>query len=108
MIDSPIFVPSPLFATTSWLSDFGDSLRNTLGPSIKAMHEPIDIWLGSLPMSVAMACTIGLYVAAGIWIWTLKKEFVFRGAPSRKWWYDLRLWATVILLPYIAVYVLLG
>lgn len=87
---------------------FQDSARNTLGPPLKSLHEPIDNWLGSLPMSVAMACAIGLFVLAGIWVWTLQSDFIFRGAPDRSRWRDLRIWSMVVLLPYITIYLLLG
>ena len=95
-------------ATKSWWDRLGDSIRATLGPPIKALHQPIDAWLGSLSMTTALGCTIGLFVVAGIWVWSLPKEFIFRGAPSRKWWCDLRIWATVVLLPYIGMYLLFG
>ena len=85
-----------------------NAIRETLGPPLKSLHKPIDDWLGSLPMSVAVACAIGLFVVAGLWVWTLRREFIFRGAPDQKRWRDLRLWAMVVLLPYIAVYILLG
>jgi len=87
---------------------FTDWIRETLGPPLKSLHEPIDNWLGSLPMSVAVGCAIGLLVVAGIWVWTLKREFIFRGAPDQQWWRDLRLWSMAVLLPYIAIYILLG
>lgn len=83
-------------------------LRATLGPPLKALHTPIDNWLGSLPMSVAMACALGLYAIAVIWVWRLQKEFVFRGAPDQKKWRDLRIWATLVVVPYVAVYILFG
>lgn len=89
-------------------TDFGQALRNTIGPVMKAFHQPIDNWLGRLPVSVGMACAIGLFCLAGIWVWTLRAEFIFRGAPRRHWRYDLRLWATLLLLPYIAIYLLFG
>jgi hypothetical protein len=89
-------------------SSFRDSVRELLGPPLKSLHEPIDNWLGSLPMWVAMACAIGLFAIAGTWVWTLRKEFVFRGAPDQSWWRDLRLWATAVLLPYVAIYLVLG
>jgi len=87
---------------------FQNSARETLGPPLKSLHEPIDNWLGSLPMSVAMACAVGLFVLAGIWVWTLRADFIFRGAPDRSRWRDLRIWSMVVLLPYIAIYLLLG
>ena len=97
-----------MLATNGWWESFGNSIRQALGPPIKALHQPIDDWLGSLPMSAAMACTLGLFMVAGIWVWTLRTEFIFRGAPFRRWWCDLRLWATLVLLPYIGVYLLFG
>jgi len=95
-------------APTGWWETFCAWLRDTLGPPLKSLNEPIDQWLGSLPMSVAVACAVGLFVVAGIWVWTLRTDFIFRGAPDRKWWRDLRIWATIVLVPYIAVYLLLG
>ncbi|MCA9216054.1 MAG: hypothetical protein KDB27_23465 [Planctomycetales bacterium] len=83
-------------------------LKATIGPPLRAFHAPIDNMLGSLPMSVAMACVLGLYAIAVIWVWRLKKEFVFRGAPSESRIYDLRIWATLVVVPYVVVYVLLG
>ena len=84
------------------------ALRGTLGPPLKALHEPIDRWLGGLPMWVAVACAVGLYVIALCWVWCLRHEFVFRGAPDQRWWRDLRIWATIVVIPYVAVYLLLG
>ncbi len=109
--------------STIWAADFGlaqaadsgslwdrwqTALRETLGPSLRGLQEPVDAWLGSLPMWVSMVCAVGLYVVALIWIWSLRREFVFRGAPDEKRWRDLRIWATVVVLPYIAVYLWLG
>ena len=97
-----------MVATNSWWESLGNFIRQALGPPIKALHQPIDDWLGSLPMSTALACAIGLFVVAGIWVWTLRTEFIFRGAPGRRWWCDLRIWATLVLLPYIGIYLLFG
>lgn len=100
------FYGSPVKATwTDWLKK---RLRTTLGPPLKKVHEPVDRWLGSLPMSVAVACALGLYAGAVVWVWTLRREFVFRGAPDKRWYRDLRLWATVVVMPYVAIYILLG
>ena len=92
----------------TWLERIQQIFRDILGPPLKAFHEPLDAWLGSLPMWVAMVCAIGLYVIAVIWVWGLRREFVFRGSPDNRWWRDLRIWATVVVLPYIAVYLILG
>lgn len=87
---------------------FAEALRSTLGPPLKGIQEPIDNWLGTVPMSVAMACAIGLFVVALIWTWLIKRDFIFRGSPDQAWWRDLRIWATLVVIPYIAVYLLLG
>jgi hypothetical protein len=87
---------------------FREAWRATLGPPLRALHEPVDRWLGSLPIWVAVVCAVGLYVVALIWTWCLPREFVFRGAPDMGRWRDLRLWATVVILPYIAIYLWLG
>jgi hypothetical protein len=92
----------------TWLEALKQALRQSLGPPLKAFHAPIDEWLGRLPMSVAMVCAVGLYVVALVWVWGLRREFVFRGAPDDQWWRDLRIWATAVVIPYIAIYLLLG
>ena len=61
-----------------------------------------------MSLNVAMACVMGLFAIAGIWVWTLRPEFIFRGAPDQKRWRDLRIWAMVVLLPYVGVYLLFG
>ncbi|MCA9232244.1 MAG: hypothetical protein KDA57_16470 [Planctomycetales bacterium] len=91
-----------------WWQSVRNWIRETLGPPLKSLHEPIDNWLASLPMWVAVACAIGLFVIAGLWVWTLRTEFIFRDAPDRHWWRDLRLWAMVVLAPYITIYLFLG
>lgn len=79
-----------------------------LGPPLKSIQEPIDNWLGTIPMSVAMACAIGLFLVALLWTWLIKRDFIYRGSPDQAWWRDLRIWATLVVIPYITVYLLLG
>ena len=92
----------------SWWESFGDSVRKTIGPPIRALHHPVDQWLSTLSMNTALICAVSLLVIAGIWVWTLRKEFILRGAPGKSWRYDLLIWATLVLLPYIGVYLLFG
>ena len=92
----------------TWLEKIQSVARDKLGPPLKSIHLPIDNWLGTLPMTVALACAVGLYVVALIWVWGLSRNFIFRGVPDHQWWRDLRIWATVVTIPYIALYLLLG
>ena len=95
-------------ADLSSIDRLRETLRENLGPPLKTLHHPIDLWLGDLPMWVATACVLGLYGATIAWVWTLRRDYVFRGAPDRRPWRDLRIWATVVVMPYVAVYLWLG
>lgn len=83
-------------------------LRANVGPPIKRTLAPLDQWLVSLPMGVAQVAVLGLFALTGVWLWTLKKDYIYLGAPDQARWRDLRIWATLVLLPYIAVYAFLG
>ena len=99
--------PRPNWFETKY-AEFSDWFRGELGPPLKSVQKPIDDWLGTAPMSVAMACAVGLFVVALIWTWALNRDFIFRGAPDDAWWRDLRIWATLVVIPYVTVYLLLG
>ncbi|MGD9647773.1 MAG: hypothetical protein AB7U73_18825 [Pirellulales bacterium] len=85
-----------------------EELRLSIAAPLRALNQPLDDWLDSLPMWVAQLCAIGLFVVAGLWVLTLSRDFVFLGATSRSRWRDLRIWSIALLLPYIAVYWWLG
>jgi hypothetical protein len=55
-----------------------------------------------------VTCALGLYGIAIVWTWFLSRKFVFRGAPDEHRWRDLRIWATFVMLPYVAIYWWLG
>ena len=100
-------LPKPGFVV-SLLNTISDWLRATFGPPLKTIQQPIDEWLGTVDMSVAMICCLGLFGIALCWVWTLNKEFILKGAPDNAWWRDLRIWATLVLVPYITAYYFLG
>lgn len=97
---------------TNWIAEqlnrLSEWLRTNVAPPLKNIQQPIDVWLGGVPMSVAMACCLGLFFVALVWVWLLKRDFVFRGSPDRAWWRDLRIWATGVVIPYVVVYYLFG
>jgi|GEM_PF-401950 len=90
------------------LDRLSEWLTTTIAPPLKDIQQPIDVWLGGVPMTVAMACCLGLFFVALVWVWLLKRDFVFRGAPDGAWWRDLRVWATGVVIPYMVVYYLFG
>jgi len=79
-------------------------LNNTVAPPLRAMEEPLDVWIDGLPWWTPRACAIGLFVAAGIGAMCFKREYIYLGAPDKAAWRDLRIWSLLILIPYIAVY----
>ena len=85
----------------NWLSE---KLHAWLVPPLKAIFGPLDEWLISLSPTTARACAVGLFLLAAVWVWTLRREFVYRGAPSRARWRDLRIWAVLALIPYVIIY----
>jgi uncharacterized membrane protein YgaE (UPF0421/DUF939 family) len=84
------------------------TIRNTLGPPLKSLHAPLDRALDAVPMSVAQGCTIGLFVAAAIFAWCMPRRYIYLGAPDQARWRDLRIWATLVLVPYMIIYYWLG
>jgi len=79
-------------------------LSTWLVPPLKAFFGPIDAWLASLPQAMARVCAVGLFLLAAGWVWTIKRDFIYLGAPDRSRWRDLRIWAVLALLPYVIIY----
>lgn len=83
-------------------------LRESVAPAIKSLLAPLDAFLNSLPMWAAQASAIGLFVFAGIFAWCMPRRFIYLGAPDQALWRDLRIWATLVLVPYVLIYFFLG
>lgn len=83
-------------------------LQANIGPPLRSLHQPIDHALAGLPMSVAKIVVIAFFVASGVAVWSLPRKFVYLGAPDEARWRDLRIWAILVLVPYILVYGWLG
>jgi Mn2+/Fe2+ NRAMP family transporter len=84
----------------AWFQGFGNAVTTLLKPAF----SPLDTWLASIPMSWARGTAALFFAATAIWACTLKREYVFQGAPDTKRWRDLRLWAIVVLIPYVIIY----
>lgn len=83
---------------------FSEFMNKSVAPSLKAALEPLDAWIDSLPLWVGTACAVGLFVIVGLWALTLKRSYIYLGAPDQARWRDLRIWTVLVLLPYIIVY----
>lgn len=61
-------------------------------------------WLQQLPVWYAKVCAAVLFVSIVALVWSLPKNFVYQGAPDRKRWRDLRIWATILILAQFILY----
>ncbi len=83
---------------------FSDWMNTNVAPHLHAVLTPLDVWIDALPMWVSKLCAVGLFVIVGLWVSTLKREYVYLGAPDQAKWRDLRIWTWLVLLPYIIIY----
>jgi hypothetical protein len=85
---------------------FSTFMETHIAPGLRAMLAPLDAWLNSLPWWTGRACAVGLFAIVGLWALTLKRSYIYLGAPDKRLWRDLRIWTVLALLPYIIIYLL--
>ncbi|HVR30633.1 MAG TPA: hypothetical protein VMS86_14000 [Thermoanaerobaculia bacterium] len=74
---------------------------------LQAVLGPFDALLGAIPLEAARWIVVGFFLIAGAGALLVPRAFVFRGAPDDRWHRDLRLWAILVLLPYLLIYAFL-
>lgn len=78
----------------------------TLASLLETLFAPSNRWLSAIPVDAGRWFVLALLlIPLGI-VLRQKEAWIFRGAPDRARWRDLRLWACVILLPYVLLYAL--
>ena len=77
-----------------------------LRPFLEAIFTPLDRALGSIPFAAARWIVVAFLVLAALVPLALSKDFIYLGSPDRGRVRDLRLWALVIMLPYVLIYLL--
>ena len=75
-------------------------------PLFEAIFTPLDRALGSIPFAAARWIVVAFLVLAALLPLALSKDFIYLGSPDRARVRDLRLWALVIMVPYILIYLL--
>ena len=83
---------------------FANFMQTNVAPSLRALHVPLDAWIDGLPWWTPKACALTLFILAGLWAMTLKRSYIYLGAPDQAAWRDLRIWAVLVLVPYILIY----
>jgi hypothetical protein len=73
---------------------------------LQTLFAPFDLLLGSIPLAAGRWVIVGFFCVVALCTMLVPTEFVFRGAPDRRWWRDLRWWGLAITLPYVLIYAL--
>lgn len=89
-------------ASRGW---FTQAVTSTFQPILKPVFEPINGFLASHYQPTATICAMLLFASAIVMVFRLKKEYVNLDAPGPQWYFDLRLWCIVALLPHAAAYI---
>ncbi len=58
----------------------------------------------SLPLMYAKIAAMFIFLIMVAVAWLLPYDFVIKGAPDRKRWRDLRLWATLLTIIQLVIY----
>ena len=61
-----------------------------------------------IPLYWGVVVTIILYIGIGLWAALRPKEYIYEGAPNQARWRDLRIWAVVLALTQILIYITWG
>ena len=65
-------------------------------------------WLSRIPLYWAVVVAVALFAGIAVWAWFRPASYIYAGAPDRARWRDLRIWATVLMLIQIVLYVIFG
>jgi len=90
--------------SSSELGWFAQFCTRLFGPALRSVFGPVNGWLETHYLPWAPLCAMGLFLGTMAWVWSLRSEYANVDAPYKGFIYDLRLWTTLCLLPYIFVY----
>lgn len=74
---------------------------------LEALFSPVDRLLGALPLASGKVAVALLLLVPLVWVLRLDRDFVLLGSPDESRWRDLRLWAVVVTVPYLLIYLFL-
>lgn len=90
------------------LDDMSGAISALFGPALKPVFNPMDQLFTPIPPLVWTLTAVGLFVAAMIFVFSLKKEYVNIDSPGKGPLYDLRFWTIVSMSPHVVVYLYFG
>lgn len=76
---------------------------------LELVFGTLDGWLANLPMWSAKPAVAALLLAPILAVlFRTKREQLLRDAPDSAAWRDLRIWAALVTLPYLVLYLFLA
>ena len=76
-----------------------------IGETWNVLSGLVNAVVGAFPLWSVKLLVIGIFLGLSGWSFTLSDDYVYRGAPDRSRWRDLRIWAAVVIglviLPYL-------
>ena len=64
-------------------------------------------WVQDLPIVSAKIISFLTFIAVGLWVWTLPKDYVYQGVSKKSKKYDLRIWGTLLMAIQFVIYIIL-
>ena len=61
-------------------------------------------WLAGLPLVCGKIIAVFAFIGITIWAWRRPKSFIYQGAPDSHRWRDLRVWASILMVIQIVIY----
>lgn len=61
-------------------------------------------WLTGLPLFWGKIIAIASFIGVVIWTWFRPKSFILQDAPDNRTWRDLRIWAALLMVIQIIIY----
>jgi len=61
-------------------------------------------WLVGVPLDWARGIIIIMYIAIAVAVFFFKRDYIFQGAPDKKWWRNLKWWAAIAVATQLFLY----
>ncbi len=61
-------------------------------------------WLYGLPLLGGRLIILFMYLMILLVVWMIKSDYIYLGSPDRKWWRNLKWWATLAIGTQLLVY----
>lgn len=81
-----------------------ETINDVFAGPLKAIFHPMNDAIAGVYMPWARICAVALFLSALVWVFSLRKEYVNLDAPRDAWYCDLRIWATVAVVPHLLIY----